>query len=386
MQKIDAYARKKDLAKAEELLRKLISQNPQEGAYQAQLLQLLLAQRKFVEAEKEFRARAEANPTDSKIGLDLVRFLTATKGADAGRTELEARIKAGGDDFDYQIALAEFNLGQNRADDAVQALQKLASTAATPDKKLVAQVKLAEVYIAKNNKAAAEPLIADILSKDRRNAGALRLRAALSIDKGQFDSAISDLREALNDQPKSVELLSLMAVAYERSGKGELADRQYADAVKSSNANPDIVLRYVAFLQRKGDVARAEEILTDAANRNSSNLQIWSSLAQIRLSRQNWSGALAIADAVGRVDGGRVVADQIRAAAFAGQNKIEESVAALESAHNAAPDAPQPALALASAYVKQGKPDKAAALAAGNEHQISGQCPASCVYGTGQTG
>ena len=74
------YARKKDLAKAEELLRKLIAQNPQEGAYQAQLLQLLLAQRKFVEAEKEFRARAEANPTDSKIGLDLVRFLTATKG------------------------------------------------------------------------------------------------------------------------------------------------------------------------------------------------------------------------------------------------------------------------------------------------------------------
>ena len=56
-----------------------------------------------------------------------------------------------------------------------------------------------------------------------------------------------------------------MAVAYERSGKGELADRQYADALKSSNFNPDVVLRYVAFLQRKGDAARAEEILTEAA-------------------------------------------------------------------------------------------------------------------------
>ena len=362
LQKIDAYARKKDLAKAEELLRKLIEQNPKEGAYRAQLLQLLLAQRKFVEAEKEFRARAEANPTDSKIGLDLVRFLAATKGADAARAELEARVKAGGDDFDYQIALAELNQGQNRAAEAVEAMQKLANTAATPDKKLAAQVKLAELHIAKNDRAAAEPLIADILSKDRRNGGALRLRAALSIDKGQFDSAISDLREALNDQPKSVELLSLMAVAYERSGKGELADRQYADALKSSNANPDIVLRYVAFLQRKGDAARAEEILTDAANRNSGNLQIWSSLAQVKLSRQNWSGALAIADAIGRVDQGRVIAEQIRAAALAGQNKIEESVAALEAAHKAGPDALQPALALASAYVKQGKPDKASTL------------------------
>lgn len=362
LQKIDAYARKKDLVKAEELLRKLIAQNPQEAAYHAQLLQLLLAQRKFVDAEKELRARAEANPTDNKIGLDLVRFLAATKGVDAGRAELEARIKAGGDDFDYQIALAELNHGQNRTADAVQALQRLASTAATPDKKLAAQVKLAEIYVSKGEKAAAEPLIADILAKDRRNGGALRMRAALSIDKGQFDSAISDLREALNDQPKSVELLSLMAVAYERSGKGELADRQYADALKSSNFNPDIVLRYVTFLQRKGDATRAEEILTEAANRNSTNLQIWSSLGQVRLRRQNWSGALAIADAIGRVDAGRVAADQIRAAALAGQNKIEESVAVLEAAHKAAPDAPQPALALASAYVKQGKPDKAAAL------------------------
>jgi Flp pilus assembly protein TadD len=205
-------------------------------------------------------------------------------------------------------------------------------------------------------------VIADILSKDRRNSGALRLRAAVNIYKGQFDSAISDLREALNDQPKSVELLSLMAVAYERSGKGELADRQYADALKSSNSNPDVVLRYVAFLQRKGDPARAEEILTEAASRNSNNLQIWSSLAQVRLSRQNWSGALAIADALGRVDGARVAADQIRAAALAGQDKIEESIAALEAAHKGAPDALQPALSLASAYVKQGKPDKASAL------------------------
>ncbi|WP_247515037.1 tetratricopeptide repeat protein [Bradyrhizobium sp. 157] len=343
-------------------MRKLIAQNPKEPTYQAQLLQFLIGQRKFAEAEKEFRAGAEASPADSKIGMDLIRFLAATKGADAARAELEARVKAGGDDFDYQIALAELNHQQNRTADAVQALQNLAATVVASDKKLAAQVKLAEIHLSKGEKAAAEPLIAEILAKDRRNGGALRLRAAMSIDKGQFDSAISDLREALNDQPKSVELLSLMAVAYERSGKGELADRQYADALKSSNFNTDVVLRYVAFLQRKGDAARAEEILMEAANRNSGNLQIWSSLGQVRLSRQNWSGALVIADAMSRVEGARVAAEQIRAAALAGQNKIEESIAALESAHKAAPDAAQPALALASAYVKQGKPDKASAL------------------------
>ena len=77
LQKMQIYAKKGDLPQAEALLRKVISLNPKEAGYQAQLIQLLVAQRRFDEAEKEFRARAEANPSDSKAGLDLVRFLNS---------------------------------------------------------------------------------------------------------------------------------------------------------------------------------------------------------------------------------------------------------------------------------------------------------------------
>jgi tetratricopeptide (TPR) repeat protein len=362
LQKMQAYGRKGNLSQAEALLRKVVSRNPKEPAYQLQLIQLLVAQKRFDEAEKEFRARADANPADGKAGLELVRFLSLVKGADVARTELEARIKAGGDVFDYQIALAELNYSQNKLSEATQSLQALANTAATPDKKLAAQVKLAEMYAGKGNIAAAEPLISEILGKDRRSAGALKLRASINIDRGQIDSAVSDLREVLNDQPKSPELLMLLAVAYERSGKNELADRQYADALKFSGSNPDVGLRYVAFLQRRGDASHAEDVLTEVSSRNPTNLQVLSSLAQIKLTRQNWTGALAVADSIGRFSDGRALSDQIRASALAGQNKIDESVAALEDAHQAAPDAVQPVVALISAYVKQGKADNAAAL------------------------
>jgi pentatricopeptide repeat protein len=361
LEKMQIYAKKGDLPRAETLLRGIISLNPKEVSYQSQLIQLLMAQRKFDDAEKEFRARASANPTDSKAALDLVRFLRLVKGPAAAQAELEGRIKAGGNVFDYQIALAEIDLVQNKPAEAIQLLQALVGTASAPDKKLAAQLKLAEVYVSQQNVAAAEPIIADMLGKDRRNAGALRLRAAINIDKGQFDSAISDLREALNDQPKSAELLTLLAVAYERAGKNELADRQYADALKSV-PSPDVALRYVAFLQRRGDAAQAENILTDVSSRNSNNLQLLSSLAQVRLSRQNWTGALAVADAIGKINDGRAAADQIRASALAGQNKIDESIVALEDAHKTAPDAIQPVMSLISAYVKQGNADKAITL------------------------
>lgn len=360
--KAEISARKGDLPKAEGIVRKLVADNPQEDLYRSQLIQLLIAQRKFDDAEKELRAKVQASPNDSKVGLDLVRFLSTYKGPDAARVELEARVKGASDSFDYRIALAELDFAQKQFDDAKKNLKDLADRADGPTKKLAAEVKLAEITVAQGDQQAAQALIADILSKDRRNGGALRLRAALNVDKGQTDAAIADLREALNDQPKSPELLILLGIAYERGGKNELADRQYADALKASNLNANVALRYVAFLQRRKDASRAEDVLLQVSNRDPNNLQILSSLAQVRLSRQNWPGALALAASLPQSKEGQVLAGQIRAAALEGQNKFDESIAALEEAHRAVPEAAQPVIALASAYVRRGRADQATAL------------------------
>jgi pentatricopeptide repeat protein len=362
VEQIQILLRKGDLKSAEPLLRKLIAQEPKQPAYRNQLIQVLMAQRRFDEAEKEFRVRVDADPANSKAGLDLVRFLNSVKGGEAARAELDARIKAGGDVFDYQIALAQLEAGQGKVDDAVKLLETIATSATTPARKAAAQLNIAEIYLLKGNVAAAEPVIAEILNSDRRNVGALRLRASVKIDKGNIDGAIADLREALTEQPKSADLLMLLAVAYERGGKPELAERQYADAYKSSNLDINVALRYVAFLQRKGDLTHAEEVLIEVAGRNPGNVQVLSSLAQIRLSRKNWAGAMAVADVIGRLGDKTGVADQIRAAALAGDNKIDESISAMENAHKAAPDQVGPVVALVAGYVKQGKADKAMAL------------------------
>jgi predicted Zn-dependent protease len=308
------------------------------------------------------RAIATANPADTKAKLNLIRFLVSVKGAQAGRDELESLVKGGGDVFDYQMMMADLDIAQAKVSEATELLKSLVSGASTPERKLEAQGKLAELYASKANFVAADPIIADMLQKDRRNITALRLRGAIKIEQGQFDGAISDLREALNDQPNSPQLLLLMAVAYERSGKNELAERQYADAMKSPGADANVVLRYVAFLQRRGDLTHAEDVLTDVISRNPRNVQMLSALAQVRLARQNWVGALATADAMAAVGEDRGLSDQIRAAALAGQNKIDQSISALEAAHAAAPDVTQPVVSLVSRYVQTGHPEKAEML------------------------
>ena len=81
------------------------------------------------------------------------------KGPAAAREELVARIGAGGRVFPYQIALAKFDFTQGNITDGTQLLEKLISSSSSADDVLTARTTLAELYMSKNNIAAAEPLI-----------------------------------------------------------------------------------------------------------------------------------------------------------------------------------------------------------------------------------
>ena len=140
--------------------------------------------------------------------------------------------------------------------------------------------------------------MAEVLGKDGRNTAGLKLRSSIRLEEGELDAAIADARQALNEQPGSTELMLLLATAYERSGSIELAEKQYSDVFKASKFDGTVGLNYAAFLQRRGNVARAEDILSELAGRWPNNILVLSSLAQVRLARQDWIGAQNIADVI----------------------------------------------------------------------------------------
>ena len=170
----------------------------------------------------------------------------------------------------------------------------------------------------------------------------------IHMDRGQLDPAISDLREALNDQPRSMPLMLLLATAYERSGSIELAEKEFADATRVSNYDPNVGLNYVAFLRRRGSTQRAEDVLNDLDTRQPKNLAVLSALAEVKLTLQDWAGAQEIAETIKRIGGNGGIADQILGAALGGEHKYDQSIAALQSAVAAEPSAVQPMVALVS--------------------------------------
>jgi tetratricopeptide (TPR) repeat protein len=347
---------------AETVFRNLIEFYPERAVLRAILVKFLIARNRLDDAEKELRAWAAAKPNDVERELNLIRFLRRVKGSDVARQELVTRLNTGGQVFQYQMALAEFDFEQGNVSDSIQLLEKLASSAASREQASAAQVKLAEIHLSKKNFNAAEALVAQILLKDDRSIGGLKLRASIRLGQGQLDAAIADVRQALNDQPRSTELMLLLASAYERSGSIELAEKQYADATKASNFDVAVGLNYVAFLQRRGEVGRAEDILTQLASRWPNNIAILSRLAQVRLTRQNWTGAQEVADAIRRIGVNTGLADEILGVTLSGRNNYDESIRALQNAYDAAPGAVRPLVMVVNALERAGKLDQAVAF------------------------
>jgi cellulose synthase operon protein C len=359
--KVKIYEKLGDTAQMEKILRRLADVNANVPAYRAQLIQFYVAQKRNDDAEKELRAIATGNPSDHEAGLNLVRFLASTKGLAAAQQELVARINSGGS-FHYRMALADSHLSAGNKSESLQLLQQMSAEAGLGAQRLVAQSRLAELHLGDKKLEAAEELITSILKSDGRNIDGLRLRAAVNLERGQTDPAIADLRQALNDQPRNFALMLLLAVAYERSGSMELADKQYADALRASSFATDAGMTYVGFLRRRGNLSRAEDVLIEMAGRMPNSVEVLTALGDVRLTRQNWLGAQEVAEAIKRLGNDRGVASQISAASLAGRQKFDDGIRILYQAHNEAPEAAQPIYALVNTMVRARQFERAVAF------------------------
>lgn len=359
--KLKLFEQTQNWAQAEALLKKLVQRYPGHG-FRNELVRLYVSEKRPDDAEKELRAIIASKPGDAQSGLALVRLLNAFKGPAAARQELEARIKAGAgkDVFPYQLALAQFDIAQGEVKAGEQQLKTLVGDS-PPKDAIAAQVALAQLYFRQKNLDAADKVVAQILQQDSRNPDGLKLRAAILVQRGHVEQAIEDLREALNDQPQSADLMMLLASAYEANGSIDLADREFADALRESNFNPVVGLSYVAFLLRRGNLSRADDVLTDLASRWPLNKEVLTNLAEVKLARKDWDGAQAIAERIKSL-GDNAQADEILGTALVAQEKYNQGISALQGAHAAAPAAPQPLTSLVQAYMGAKRPDKAVAL------------------------
>lgn len=306
-------------------------------------------------AETELRAIVSASPGDHEAIVNLIAFLRRQHGDESARSELVTQIAKAAEPFPLEMMLAQFDQETGKTDAAISFLRDLAGR---NDKDAnQARVVLARLLIRRGELEEAYGLIDTALANDPDDTEALVIQIARLIEDEKNDDAIQMVRKALSEAPEDGRLLMLAARAQELSGNLSLASDRMAKAVRVSAYAPNVVEKYVDFLQRSNRRSAAETVLSEAIKRHADNPQLFDLLASVQLQLENWSGAEASINRLEELDADR--ARQLRAALLINQDQSSEGAKLLRNLPSDAGRRVTSILALVQTYMQEGRADEA---------------------------
>ena len=317
-------------------LRRMVALFPNDANLTQSLIGWYFVQDDLAGAESYLRELAGDATGPAEEHIAVVQFLQSTQGAAAAKQELDrlAAANAGtpnADIYETLSAVIRFDAGQQ--DEALAAFEGVLARAAPSDQTRQIRNTYARLLIAHGDEDAARAQVATILSEDASNVAALKLRASWLIADDRASEAILSLRQALGQQPRDAETLTLMAQAHLREGNRALAGERLALAVDVTNSAPQEALRYANFLREDGRRAAARSVLTEARAKSPDNVDVLTTLAGVLLSEGAWIEAQGIANRLRAIDtpAAQQAATSLQAALLLGQNRTEDSLAFLQS-------------------------------------------------------
>ena len=364
-QKLLVLNQLRDDAGTEALLREMIELFPEDDSLTVTLIRFYMSRDNIDGAENFLRSSADPASDDQSGFVTLVRFLLTQRGPDAALAELEKGLAVKPDDLILRSLRAgiEFDAGQR--DKAIADLEKL--VAETTDEDAVDQVNnvkvaLARMQISEGNEVGARRLIEEVLAADTSQVEALKMRANWEIAADEADAAIASLRTALDQSPQDHVAMTLMAQAYTRAGRRELARDYLSLAVEASGNAPAESLRYARLLRSEERYLPAEDTLVAALRASPGNLEVLSELGELYIVMKDISRARQVADTLRRLDtdAGRQAANALDVVIL---NEREGSEGALEFLEGLAAETGQigPKVAIVRTLLSERKLDEALA-------------------------
>ena len=346
-------------------LQDMLVRFPDNDAHKATLIRFYMSREQTDKAEAYLRGLAAAS---EEFGpkMDLVRFLLQVRGPDATRAELNDIIAKTSNPVSFQLILTSIDFDEGKQGAAIAALEKIVQTAEEPSEEIRnAKIALARMQLATGNEVGARARISEILAEDSNHAEALKIQAAWQIDADDPDSAIANLRTALDKNPEDSQAMTLMAQAYERAGRPALARDFLALAVEASGNAPAETIRYARYLIAEEKFLPAEDLLISALRLAPQDMGLLIALGELYLNMEDFGRTEQVAKALRNLDTpeARQAANGIDAERISRQSGVEEAVDYLEKQAVAADATLASRLALVRAQLVAGDLDGALALA-----------------------
>ncbi|MEL7218698.1 MAG: tetratricopeptide repeat protein, partial [Pseudomonadota bacterium] len=289
--KLRLFTLMKDDPSAISQLEAMFARFPENPDVRTTLVNWHLAQKNFDAAESILRDLAGDPAEDAAGAMTVVQFLRQARGMDAALAELATLTSAtegAGPNALYRAMSAMILFEQDITGPGLGEMKLLVESLDGSDQSQRIRAMYARMLNAADDVDGSRALVEEILTADRTNIAALKLRAGWAIQSDAPDQAINDLRTALSQAPRDPEIMLLMATAHERAGFPELAGERLALAVEVSGAASEPALRYARYLIRDGRTQAAASVLKDARRAAPGDLELISVLADLYLADKDW--------------------------------------------------------------------------------------------------
>lgn len=324
-------------------LQAMYRQFPENEDVQRSLISFYLQRQDFAGAEQFLRDLAGPETGSPDGFVPVIQLIERAQSRDAAKEEIRRLAEVNADfpenaNF-FNALLAGYLFDDGERDRAISSMQAIVETAEPGEQTRRIKGTLANMLLRTGNQVGARALAEEILAEDASNVPALKLRAQLLIDGDKPSDAIIDLRRALDQSPRDVEILLLLASAHERNGNTELQGERLAVAVDVSNSGPRESLLYAEFLLRQGRTDAARSVLADARSNNPRNVDILSQSARLALSNGNIGivrGIIADLERIPEDPRAAEIAIALQSAVLLQQDRADEGLALLQQ--QAGPD------------------------------------------------
>lgn len=339
-QRLGMLAQLNDMEKIEAQLREMVQRFPDDIENKQALLQFYMSRDQSDEAENFLRAQLDtAAAGDPGPRADLITFLLQVRGTDVARTELASAIAEEANPVPFQNMLAAIDFASGEQTKAVAALEAIVEGAESTEETRATKISLARMLASMGNEVGARTRVEEVLAEAPENIDALKMQATWQIRADDTDTAINNLRMALDTAPEDVQAMTLMAEAYLRSGRPELHAEFLALAADASGNAPAESIRYANVLIEAERYLPAEDVLIPALRLAPRNPDLLSLLGTLYLRMEDTARTEQVITSLRAIEDNPEAArfaDGLQADLISRQNGVGEAVSYLESIANAA--------------------------------------------------
>jgi Tfp pilus assembly protein PilF len=264
----EVQAAAKDLAGAEQTLKRMLTADPESPLGHYRLAQFYVAQRKSAAARAQLEAALAKAPRNVEVLGALVKLMLAGKKTGEAETQLRKAAAAHADDALIQVMLGEFLSVQRRYGEAEPAFRRALEIAPRLE---AARVNLARLKLAQQDPAGAGALVQEGLALAPRSTRLAALRAEIHQVRGENLQAIAQYEAILAYAPgNDLAANNLAALIADHAAEPKALARALEVTQRFERSPNPLYLDTLGWVHyRRGEHARAVEVLGRAAQKAS---------------------------------------------------------------------------------------------------------------------